>query len=266
MILMSPTEQIDSFDCQATLTSYSAGESNVDNVCDCQPQSNVEDNPRLDCLWQGDTGKLPYEARKLLLRLIKGPYLSGYKDTAQWMQLLVHQQVLKSRLHEIFLELIVDEGNLIAFVKDVDVPDLDNPGATWTQRLTLLQTVMLLVLRKEIISTEVGTKVIVDKDDIWEQIKHFDQNNDEALFKKRFEAAWKNFKSHFNLFEKASPDDEDRVLLSPALRFIFAETQIEELTKSYQKILSEQTNLNPGIETDQIEFAPEQNLHDEEEN
>ena len=102
-------------------------------------------------LYDGDTGVLPLRVRQVLVRLLKGPYLDGGRDERLWTTLLDSQDVLRSRLSELFLGLHVDHARKIAVVRPVD-PELLGTASRSTilrqqRALSRVETILLLRLR-----------------------------------------------------------------------------------------------------------------------
>ena len=61
-------------------------------------------------LWTGDTGRLHDQSRRALLRLLQGPYLSGRAQPQLWSALVADEATIRSRLHELFLDLVGARG------------------------------------------------------------------------------------------------------------------------------------------------------------
>src|SRR5918997_6977505 len=55
-------------------------------------------------LFAGDTGTLPYEARRALALVLQRRYLAAATHPAEWKALLTYQTVLTSRCHDLFAE------------------------------------------------------------------------------------------------------------------------------------------------------------------
>jgi hypothetical protein len=122
-------------------------------------------------LWAGDTGVLSEQSRRALLELVKGPYLSGAKAGALWSALLVDENAIRSRLHELFLELVIDRVGEFAFVRNVSTDELAVPRTVRTASLTFLDTAMLLVLRQMLLAREGDGRVIVGQEEVFEQLR-----------------------------------------------------------------------------------------------
>ncbi|GAB2733567.1 DUF4194 domain-containing protein [Sinomonas soli] len=102
-------------------------------------------------LYDGDTGVLPLRVRHVLVRLLKGPYLDGGRDEKAWTTLLDHEDVLRSRLSELFLSLHIDHERKIAVLRPVD-PELLGTASRATvlrqqRALSRVETILLLRLR-----------------------------------------------------------------------------------------------------------------------
>jgi len=66
-------------------------------------------------MFEGDTSALFQEQRRCLHALLKHRYLSADRHPELWAVLLDNQDVIKSRLNELFFELHLDRDHLIAF-------------------------------------------------------------------------------------------------------------------------------------------------------
>src|SRR5699024_9738543 len=60
-------------------------------------------------LYPGDRGDLEYETRRALVQLLKGPLITAAKHPAIWRTTVRDEAVLRSRLSEVFLDLVLDE-------------------------------------------------------------------------------------------------------------------------------------------------------------
>ena len=123
-----------------------------------------------DGLWTGDTGTLGENTRRVLLELLKGPYVSGTQSPQLWSALVTDEALVRSRLHELFLDLVIDKVDEFAFTRKVVTDELDVPAAVRSERLTFLDTAMLLVLRQLLLAAPGERRVIVDRDEVYERI------------------------------------------------------------------------------------------------
>ena len=186
-------------------------------------------------LWPGDTGVLGEQSRRALLELIKGPYLSGVKAPALWSALLADEAGIRSRLHELFLELVVDRIGEFAFVRNVSTTELKVPNTVRSAPLTFLDTAMLLVLRQMLLAGEGDGRVIVGQEDVFEQLRVYrTSDRDESDFARRLNSSWLNMKNKLRVIHQAGA--EDRAEISPVLRLIVDADQIQAIGGEYQRI------------------------------
>ena len=158
-------------------------------------------------LWPGDTGLIGEQARRALLELIKGPYLSGVKAPALWSALLADEVGIRSRLHELFLELVVDRVGEFAFVRNVSTTELKLPSTVRTAALTFLDTAMLLVLRQMLLAGEGDGRVIVGQEDVFEQLRVYrTADRDETDFNKRLNSTWLKMKNTLRVIHQAGAE------------------------------------------------------------
>lgn len=195
-----------------------------------------EGAPLDDALWPGDTGQLREESRRALLELIQGPYLSASRRGRLWSALLADTDAIRSRLHDLFLDLVIDHGDEIAFVRPVDAGERAVPLAVRSRPLTFMDTLMLLVLRQHLIAARGERRVIVGKDEIYEQLAPYRVARDEADFERRMNASWTKLGNKLGLLHRAGSDD--RVEISPALRLIVDDDRVAALQREYDRFLA----------------------------
>lgn len=186
-------------------------------------------------VWPGDTGELPDRTRRVLLRLIRGPYLSGAREPQLWSVLLSDESVLRSRTADLFLELVIDRDNEFAFVRNA--PSEDAPKAVRSERLTFLDTAMLLILRQTLLSEEGRGRVIVGQSEIFEQLTVYrTPDRDEKDFLSRLNSSWHKMQNKLRVLH---PVGTDRAEISPVLRLIVDADQVRAITAEYQRIADE---------------------------
>lgn len=185
-------------------------------------------------LWSGDTGRLGLDARRALLRLIQGPYLSAKRSPAPWAALIADEASICIRLHELFLELVIDRDNGFAFVRNTDTGDIEAPLAVRSEKLTFLDSAMLLVLRQMLLAGEQEGRVIVGEEEVFEQLAPFrTPDRDQTDFTKRLNASWRKMKNTLRVVHSATAD---RVEISPVLRMLVDPDQVRALTETYRRI------------------------------
>ena len=98
-------------------------------------------------LFAGDTGVLPYEARRALALVLQRRYLSAAAHPAEWKALLAHQNVLASRCHDLFVELVVDRDYEIAYKRQVREAGLSIPVLLKDEPYKRVETLLMLFAR-----------------------------------------------------------------------------------------------------------------------
>lgn len=185
-------------------------------------------------LWRGDTGSLSEPARRALLELVKGPYLSGARSPQLWAALVADERAIRSRLHDLFLDLVIDRVGEFGFVRNVQADGMQAPAAVRTEALTFIDTAMLLVLRQMLLVGESDGRVIVGQDEVYEQLQVYrSADRDEADFTKRLNAAWTKMQNKLRVIHQAG---EGRVEISPVLRLIVDADQIDAIAAEYRRI------------------------------
>ena len=160
--------------------------------------------------------------------------MDGRRHSRLWPALLRYQEPVRTRLADLFLELVLDSDAQVAFVRQADTGELDSPILLRRTRLTFLESVLLLYLRQLLADAEVrGERAVVSASEMREQMKLYEQslNTDRAGFEKRIAAAIEKVKK--NSLISAIRGSEDRFEVSPTLKLLFSAEQIVELTRVY---------------------------------
>lgn len=192
-----------------------------------------------DGLWEGDTGSLAITSRRALVQLLKGPLITHDKHPELWNAILSDSAALKSRLADVFLDLVIDEDSGIAFTRMVPAPDdLKIPQVLRTETLSHADTVVLLYLRSELALAPPGDRVIVDVADIHEAASPYRSvtSRDQSGFAKRITAAINRIKG-FSLL--STTETEDRLVVSPVLRSLFDPETVATIKAEYERFRPE---------------------------
>lgn len=185
-------------------------------------------------LWFGDTGTLGQRSRRVLLELLKGPYVSGAQSPQLWSALVADEGIVRSRLHDLFLELVIDKIDEFAFTRKVVTDEVDVPAAVRSERLTFLDTAMLLVLRQLLLAAPGEQRVIIDREEVYERLAIY-RTGDESTFQRNLNGAWNRMSNRLRVLHKAG---EDRFEISPMVKFLIDEDQVRELIDVYERIAS----------------------------
>lgn len=104
----------------------------------------MEDDP--DELFPGDRGTLDPEVRRVLVHVLQRRFLSA-DNRAEWALLLAHQQVIESRLHDLYLRLVVDLSRGLAYKQQVRSDEFEVPVLLKDAPYNRTETLVLVHLR-----------------------------------------------------------------------------------------------------------------------
>lgn len=219
------------------------------------PQSEVASNSLMPAtVIPGDKGTLPVEARRVLVQLLRGPSVDVRRHAKLWPNLLRDEDVITSRLHDIFLELVIDRDQGVAFTRQMAFEQLDIPILLRKAPLTFVESVLVLYLRQRLTQADAqGDRAVVSSPEMLEHMSVFERqpNPDHAKFEKQSLNAIEKMKT-LSLLNKLQGADE-RFEVSPTLKLLFSAEDIQALTKVYINSTSAGSSLEIN---DNAEEAP----------
>jgi len=197
-------------------------------------------NPEID--------NFPFEAKRALVQLLRGPVITHDAHRQQWSAILANRNEIERRLADVFLTLVLDEDDGIAFTRPQPTPDDPKrapPQVLRTETLTFMDTLMLLTLRYQLLVAPPGQRVIVEYDDIAADMDPYRARytTDDAGFRKRINASWEKMKS-YSLVSAA--DTPGRFEVSPVLRQLFDADEVALVEAEYRRLLEEHDELRDG--------------------
>jgi hypothetical protein len=180
-------------------------------------------------LFAGDSGTLDADVRRLLVRLLQRRFLLADRSPAQWRTLLENQQVVESRLHDLFVHLVVDHERGVAYKKQVRSAELDVPVLLRDEAYTRAETLVLVHLRT-VFQREQGagqTSVRVDVEEI-EQIAltYFDPDETNLASRQREIRTAVQRLAKDGLIEEES---EGRYRVTPLVEVVLSTARLAEL-------------------------------------
>lgn len=196
------------------------------------PEGATAPDPSRPVLWTGDTGTLGEGSRRALLDLLKGPYLSGARKPQLWQALVADEEAVHSRLHDLFLELVIDHAEEFAFTRKVTTEELQVPAALRSEALTYLDTAMLLVLRQQLLMAAGERRVIAGRSEVFEQLSIYRQG-DESSWARRLNSSWTKMLNKFNVLHTV---DEGRAEISPVLKLMVDHDQARAFAELYRTL------------------------------
>ena len=215
------------------------------------PEGDVLATPATANLYPGDTGELPWETRRALVQLLAGPSLEARRHPKLWPVLVRDEAVIRRRLAELFLELVMDVDLKVAFTRQADVGDVDSPILLRRSPLTFLDSILLLYLRQCLTQADArGERAVVSADEIQEHLSLYQAaaSTDRAGFAKRVHASIEKLKKS-NMLQKIR-SSEDRFEVSPTLKLLFSAEEIQALTKLFERMAAGESVAAPALDTD----------------
>lgn len=206
---------------------------------EAQPPEEPHDVPATTAAFPDDTGELPLDIRRVVVQLLLGPALDANRQSKLWPVLLRHERQVRARLHELFLELVIDRAQRVAFTKQVTAEDTEIPILLRKAKLTFVQSALLLFLREQLIHAETrDERAVISRDDMLRYLSAFEavDNRDRARFGRQSNNAVERIKE-LNLIRKLRSSDE-RYEVSPTLKLLFRAEEIQELTRTYEGLLA----------------------------
>lgn len=185
----------------------------------------------------GDTGSLPIDTRRVLVQLLLGPSVDARRQTKLWPVLLRDESIVRSRLHDLFLEVVIDHEQQVAFTRQVTSEELEVPILLRKASLTFLETALLLFLRQRLTQADAqGERAVVSLADMQEHLGVFerDSNPDHAKFGRQVVNAVDKAKK-LSLLQRIRSSDE-RYEVSPTLKLLFSAEEIQQLTRTYGQL------------------------------
>ena len=121
-----------------------------------------------------DHGQLAHGIRRVLLQLMQGSYLRADTHPKLWAELEAHEDVVRIRLADLYLDLVVDHESRLAFVRHLDVEQAIK--VVRTHPLTLIETVLVLYLRRILLLRQSSSvRAFVGRDEIEDQLRSYRQ-------------------------------------------------------------------------------------------
>lgn len=187
-------------------------------------------------LFVGDAGTLAVDARRALCKLLSGPFLDD--SHAAWPALLRDEGAVRTRLSDVFLELVIDRERKVAFARQADTGELEAPVLMRSQPLTFMESVLLVHLRHALVEAEgLDQRAVVSASDLTEALSMYVEQDvaDPIGAAKKVDSAIEKLRTAGIL--RILRGGERRFEVSPVLRLIFSVEDVEALGKLYTAAL-----------------------------
>ena len=187
-------------------------------------------------LFEGDEGGLEYAQRQALVALLKQRFISARTHPRDWQVLVEHERVLRSRLNDLFLDLLIDRDREVAWKRQATAeggarfPTLLH-DTSWSRE----ETLVLVHLRDRLRAGLAGgdARVYIDRDDLLEYVASYRPAHatDESGDEKRARNAVSSVAKAGLLIATAS---EERFEISEAVEPLLPLELLQELLEALQ--------------------------------
>jgi len=197
-------------------------------------ESMASEESETNKLFVGDHSELPLDTRRTLMQLLSGPFISSRKNSKLWIALCRDEAIIRSRLSELFLDVVIDWDQQVAFVKQAEVDNIEVPTLLRRSPLTFIESALILHLRRCLSKAEaVGERAVISTPEMLEYLNIFEKasSTDRAGFVKKVNSAISKLKAN-NILQLIRAT-KDRFEISPTLKILFSTAEISALTKLY---------------------------------
>lgn len=213
-------------------------------------------------LYSSDTGLLPPMTRQVLVHLLKGPYFDRRTSTKLWDELKTNEATIRSRLSDLYLDLLIDDEIGVAFCRKPDLGDHDAPTLLSTARLKFLDSAVLLELRERLMRSRAdGERAFVTVADLADMLRLYDRaaETDAKAFNNHLTSIRKRLIERRILIELSSGDSLE---ISPILPLLFPTADIARLRQAYIERMASQAETPEEAQKIRERYAPQQGLAD----
>lgn len=196
----------------------------VDGFIDPVP---MEEDPAQ--LFAGDSGTLDAAVRRVLVRLLQRRFLMADRNRAQWRTLLENQQVIESRLHDLYVDLVVDHDRGIAYKRQVRSAELDVPIMLKDDPYSRAETLVLVHLRT-VFQREQGageSSARVDVEEVEQTVLTFFDPDDKNLAARQTEI--RNAVRRLEKEGLIEEESEGRFRVTPLVEIVLSNERLVEL-------------------------------------
>ncbi|GAA1320343.1 DUF4194 domain-containing protein [Leucobacter albus] len=182
-------------------------------------------------IFVGDRGVLDPAVRRVLVRLLQRRVVFADRHKDDWKVLLENQQVIESRLHDLFIRLVVDPERGVAYKQQVRSEELDVPVLLRDEAYNRAETLVLVYLRTvyQRESTAGEPSVRIDVEEIEQTVLSYftDSDGPTAARQKTIEKALNRLRNEGIIDEES----EGRYLVTPLVEVVLSADRLGELQR-----------------------------------
>lgn len=189
----------------------------------------IEDGPS-GVLFDGDQGTLPLQARRAAVLLLKRTHLTSITHPKQWRALLDHANDIGPLLNNLFLELVIDERNEVAYKRQAgrEVPGRPFTTLLKERKYTPEEAAVMIRLRQihQAARREGHSAAYINRSDLFTDLEYLrpdssDLVRDRVAVDRAIQALVAD-----DLLLKVS-DDDDRLRISPVIETILKVERVQ---------------------------------------
>lgn len=204
-----------------------------------------------DELFAGDRGVLDHDVRRALVRILQRRFLQRERHKEDWKALVENQQVVESRLNDLFVRLVVDHDRGVAYKKQVRSDELEVPILLKDDAYTRAETLVLVHLRTvhQRESTAGERAARVDVEDVEQTVlTYFAESDGDVL---RRQTHIRNALARLRKEGIIDEESEGRYRISPLVEIVLSSERLQELSSW----LREQTARGSGMSDADLDRA-----------
>lgn len=221
----APTTDIDRREFEAELSP----DDDVDATADSAFIAPVAMENDADELFAGDRGVLDPDVRRVLVRLLQRRFLLAERSRSEWAVLLENQHVIESRLHDVFVRLVVDHDRGVAYKEQVRSDELEIPILLRDEAYSRAETLVLIHLRtvyqRETTAGEGSARVDIEEIEQTALTYFTASDGNIARRQKTIRAAVNRLRQDGILDEES----EGRYRISPLVEIVLSSPRLNEL-------------------------------------
>jgi hypothetical protein len=187
----------------------------------------MEDDP--DELFAGDRGVLDPEVRRVLVHVLQRRFLFADRNRDEWTVMLDNQQMIDSRLNDLFVRLVVDHQRGVAYKQQVRSDLLDVPillrDSAYSRAETLVLVHLRTVYQRESAAGEPSARV--DVEDVEQTVLSYfaDADGDTARRQRAIRKALERLARDGIIDEETT----GRFRISPLVEIVLSAEKLREL-------------------------------------
>ncbi|WP_199176303.1 DUF4194 domain-containing protein [Actinomyces qiguomingii] len=210
----------------------------------------MEDDP--EGYYPGDRGTLEAPVRRVLVKILRDRFLHAERNREDWRVLLDNQQVIESRLHDLFIRLVVDLDRGVAYKQQVRSEGIEAPVLLRDKPYTRAETLVLIYLRAvyQRESTAGEGSVLVDVEDVEQTaLSYFTHADRETARRQR---TIRNALDRLATEGLIQEESAGRYRITPVIEIVLSAERLKQL----DTWLRAQSGLESLEETDQDSSTP----------